>query len=139
MIDHTQQESQPKSGGVVRLATSALALGLLMTSLTGAEAQAQTVYEYGKNKFTTTEYVDIRYEGYGQVSGDTYYGNQYTVAGAIRYKRGDEDLTGWQWTPGAQPHDPTLRTVSVGVWDTLDPDAPVTKFSYDLLKERIGV
>ena len=116
------------------IAACCMSLVLAFGSAAPAIAGVIVVYEYGQNKFSTLELSQIRYDGYGQITGSTWYnsGTKWTYKGMVQYKRGSSFIGGPSYTPAAcNQTENKKRTIDLWVWDSLDPKAPKTVFGYD--------
>jgi len=111
---------------------AALTLSLVFAGFTEPTASAEVVYSYGGNVFTNTEYVFIRYDGTGQITAQTWYGDNWTYKGKISYTRDNEYVAGPAYTPVACTQmDGGVKETSLTAWDSLNPFAPKTMFYYD--------
>ncbi len=99
---------------------------------TGIGTQAVTTYWRGTSYASTDHYTDITYYGAARARANIYNGNRVVTA-KFKYTRVG-DVISWQtssasvnsscaWSAGPEKS----RTV----YDSLDPDAPTTKFRYD--------
>jgi hypothetical protein len=93
---------------------------------------AATRYSRGTTYVSTDHPTLVTYMGVAEAGGNVFNGVRW-VSAMFKYSRGGSDVIGWQtsnatvsgcaWSRGP------FVTRSIG--DSLDPNAPVTKFHYD--------
>lgn len=106
-------------------------------------AQAKTLYQYGDNKFTSTEYNQSFYEGTAQINAAAAYKNSingynFTYVGYVSYTRSGQ-LLGRAWTSYACRSTNTgIRKASMTLMDNLSWNGPVTEAHYDYYTAPVG-
>lgn len=131
-----------------RLLSSVLVCGCLILSIFVTDIYAygdnigtsnymdneSVLYRRGPNIVTSREVNQYRYEGYMHLDSTYKYGGRYIdVGGWIRYTQGDREEKRYARRVGSDIYEAHLT-----FYDTINPFASKTRFSYDITTRDIG-